>query len=220
MTSSNAAYSSDLGFGVDNADWVSIILQAGTTYQFDLIGAAAVVAGQLGRIGCGAEREHVAGVCQGRIVGGVAAGVDGPPVRFLGAAHPLRGGGGRGARGRRGGGVGALAARAAGGGEGGERGEGAAQLRDLRVEPALREDGVERPAHGGEHDQRLAALQHETLAGAARPAPDRQPAAQQRSRKGDPPPVSAQINSVGVAILPGVPLPAWVAPVPAPVTMG
>ena len=44
-----------------------------------------------------------------------------------------------------------------------------------------------------------------------------QPAAQQRSRKGDPPPVSAQINSVGVAILPGVPLPAWVAPVPAPV---
>ena len=69
---------------------------------------------------------------------------------------------------------------------------------------------------------------------AAVPAPDAYPAGQPTAdefdmntvgiapeaptrHKGTAPPVPAQINSVGVAILPGVPLPAWVAPVPAPV---
>jgi methionine-rich copper-binding protein CopC len=41
VTSSDAAYASDLGYGVDTADWVSITLQAGVSYQFDLIGSAA-----------------------------------------------------------------------------------------------------------------------------------------------------------------------------------
>ena len=39
VTSSDAAYASDLGYGVDTADWVSITLQAGVSYQFDLIGS-------------------------------------------------------------------------------------------------------------------------------------------------------------------------------------
>ena len=49
------------------------------------------------------------------------------------------------------------------------------------------------------------------------PPPVAAPPPDKSRRKGPLPPTATDINSVGVAILPGVPLPAWVAPVPAPV---
>lgn len=52
---------------------------------------------------------------------------------------------------------------------------------------------------------------------AVTPPPAAVPPPETGRRKGPLPPTATDINSVGVAILPGVPLPAWVAPVPAPV---
>jgi hypothetical protein len=49
------------------------------------------------------------------------------------------------------------------------------------------------------------------------PPPVAAPPPDKSRRKGPLPPTATDINSVGVAILPGVPLPAWVSPVPVPV---